>query len=396
MVNPFDDSDEVKKDAEDASSSNHENTVEDKPLPHEQVADSSDTTAFLSEDDDDDDAAVNPEIAHLVTTNTDTDGPSASSTHLDDLDDDDQEDTYRPKISKPVIAAIVLVILIMFGVGIWLTQGSKIQKIFSPSADNNSSITKSDGSSQTKAGVGSSSFKGLNVPEYYQKSYSSLSDDEKSDADKAAMASRPVGSYGALASTAGNPNITDNPDKYLNDDGTINPNYSYLTDANVIPVIQNDLERLVNPVYGDWTSLQNLGWVSSDGKSTNPDAWEHLRDMFSPSIQSTMVDVPSARKVMSIYADWDQNAFNGAYNDKVYNNAAVGVPSNLDCDYQIAGSTDDHIDCTADVKYSALLTGDDGSSKTVTTDKKITLHYIVNYDQRRASNRRILLTSVEQ
>lgn len=221
----------------------------------------------------------------------------------------------------------------------------------------------------------------LGLPDYYQSSAAAITDKDRKTADSEAIAGAPVNAEAALTSKAQNPELTDNPDEAMNKDGTINPNYSYLTYDNVVPVIRDDIERLVNPVYGNWSGLDI-------GDST---AWKGIKDMFSSKVQIT--DKDSARNASHLFADWDSDYYGGKY---VTNTPFIGVPNTYDCTFAVQGNYEDHIDCTVNVTYTAGVLGSDNTYKNTPVNKTMIIHYKVNYDELATSSRRVLITSVEQ
>jgi virulence-associated protein VagC len=305
------------------------------------------------------------------------------------LDEDNQaEAVFRSHLDRKWIILIAVFVVAMMIAGVWLTQGSKIQKIVSPVTNQTSGL---GGASKTEpVSTTNSVLNYLKLPEYYRKDHTTLSKDEVKKADADEVKLLPISSTGLLPSAS--EGYTDNPEKYLNADGTINPEYSYLTKENTLLVIQNDLQRIINPVYGNWTSLQNTGNLTSDSSHVDENSWVDLKDMFDPSVAETMTDSASARKVLNLYADWDQNAYGGVWSGKAINDSIVGVPVGTHCDYAVHGATDDHIDCTYKIRYTGKI-----NNQYKSVDKTLKLHYKINYDDNADhSQRRVLLTSVEQ
>ena len=329
------------------------------------------------------DGAFSPSVKTTV--------PDHAATDALNSIDDDNEDVYVPRISRRWVVLISIVVVALLSAGVWFTQHERIQQVFESNSVNDNGL----GSSQVTPTIMSDTIMNdLNIPKYYQKAHTKLSKDEKAAATNASLVIRPTSSFGVLPSKKSNPDLTDDPAKSLNSDGTANPNYSYLTADNVFTVMQDDLERIINPVYGNWTSLQNLAYLTSDGSAVHPDAWMNLKDMYDPSVAATMTDASSARKVLPLYADWDQNSYGGEFKGKSYNDVIVGVVTDApDCEFHIAGATNDHIDCTYKVTYTGSI---NGSNKSVV--KTLKLHYKINYNDSSPdySQRRVLLTSMEQ
>ena len=170
----------------------------------------------------------------------------------------------------------------------------------------------------------------------------------------------------------------------------MNPDYSYITSENTIPVIVDDMERLVNPVYGQWTGMQQIDRVDVNGNASSV-AYYKLGDMFSQQVAAEMDDESSARQVLPLYADWDRDYYGGKYSMKFNTDPIIGVINNYDCVFNVQGNVEDTITCSANVTYSGQVKG-----KTITEDKTLKLNYKVNYDETSYSSRRILLTSISQ
>lgn len=317
-------------------------------------------------------------------------------------EEDDTDST--PGWLKPVTIIAVIVIIALVGAGVWLTVGHKSKKITGTTNANTSSLGKAGNGSNRNVSDVNSFMNSIGIPSYYQQDRSKISKEDKALADKMAMDTRPTTAYGALASKDSNPNLTDDMSKYKNPDGSINQNYSYLTSDNTIPLIRDDLERLVNPVYGGWTALQDQSRTDVNAVA-QPSSWSGLTNMFTRGTANGMNDEGSFRNSANLFADWSRDSYGGSFK-KTYADPIVGIPSGLTCDYQVAGAEDDHIDCTANVKYTgqALVPDEDAKNQNKdpekkvakSVDKTIKLHYVVNYNDTAYSNRRVLLTSVEQ
>lgn len=226
------------------------------------------------------------------------------------------------------------------------------------------------------------------VPKYYQQPESKVDQPTREQITKDSIESAPANAEMSLVSKASNPDLTDDPSKAQNEDGTLNPNYSYVTMDNAVPLIRDDLERIVNSVYGGWSALQDPGRIGVDNDAP-AFAGAGLADMFDPS-----VDVGSEEALRShlpLVADWDRNGFGGALADKDPDEPVLGVLDGYDCEFNVKGDEADTVTCVADATYSWK----DTSGKTHELGKKtLTLHYKVNYED--PSGRRLLLTSVEQ
>lgn len=304
-------------------------------------------------------------------------------------DTEDKSDHSRLKWILAIIAAVLALVLLV--VGVWFASTPKNSKVRDTTSTGSSAIGDSDGGSSAVTNVDSvnSFMEKIGVPKYYRVAKDDQKQDQATDASNDAFKSAPANAS-MLPSKAANPALTDDPDKAFNADGTVNPNYSYVTADNTIPTIVDDIERLVNPVYGQWTGMQQIDRVDVNGKA-NSTSYYQLGDMLSQSLAVQLNDEASARQVLPLYADWDRNYYGGKFSMKLNTDPIIGVIKNYDCVFNVQGATEDTIDCYANVKYSGLVKG-----KTVTDDKTLKLTYKVNYDETRYSSRRILLTSISQ
>lgn len=232
------------------------------------------------------------------------------------------------------------------------------------------------------------------VPDFYQVPRDEQSDEERTEATEYALVTEPTNAVGRFMSKSSNPDLTDDPSQYLLDDGSTNPNYSYLTGENTTAVIRDDMERLVNPVYGGWTFLQDpdrLDYEKQPGLISDVS----LYDMFDPAVSNGVSkDEAGLRGLTKLYADWDRNQYGGEWSGKQMTDPIIGKVVNYDCDYNVTGSMNDTISCTAQVNYTGKINSVDGESSKKSIDRTLKLNYKVNYNT--DTDRRILLTSVEQ
>lgn len=233
----------------------------------------------------------------------------------------------------------------------------------------------------------------LGIPEYYQKPAADMTQDEEKQASASAIEAAPANAAMSLPSSKSNPNLTSDPAKAFNDDGTINPDYSYITMDNAMPLIYDDLQRLVNPVYGQWTALQQADRLDVDGMGTEGSAWAALSTMFaSDSASSVAAGGDAAKGVISgLYADWNKDFYGGKFAGKTYHDPIVGVVKSFDCDFDVQGAEEDTVTCYAQVEYS----GKTNESNVVKDSKNLTMNYKVNYDDS-LTGRRLSLVSVSQ
>lgn len=299
------------------------------------------------------------------------------------------------------IVAVVVVVALLAG-AIWFASQPRNKKVIDDSSTGSSSIGKSDGGSNATNVADNDGFMSkLGIPEYYQKPNTELTEDEQKQASSAAIEAAPANASMALPSSKSNPNLTSDPSKAFNYDGTINPDYSYITMDNVMPLIYDDLQRLVNPVYGQWTGLQQNDRGSATSKDTSgASEYQNLKDMMSPDVDFSTESTFHSK--INLYADWNKDNYGGKYPGKLVSDPIVGTVNAFDCDFNIQGNEEDTITCYGQVTYNGQIPDQEASKKTVgaakkviTENKSIQMDYKVNYGDS-SSQRRILLTSVEQ
>lgn len=318
----------------------------------------------------------------------------ASALGEDDEGEDD-EGGRRGAIKWVIAIVAVIVVVALLAGAIWLASKPRNKKIVDYSnVGSSSSIGGSDdGATAKKVSDGDGFMSKLGIPEYYQKPAADMTQDEEKQASASAIEAAPANAAMSLPSSKSNPNLTSDPAKAFNDDGTINPDYSYITMDNAMPLIYDDLQRLVNPVYGQWTALQQADRVDVDGMGTEGSAWAALSTMFAPdSAASVSAGGDAAKGVISgLYADWNKDFYGGKFAGKTYHDPIVGVVKSFDCDFDVQGAEEDTVTCYAQVEYS----GKTNESNVVKDSKNLTMNYKVNYDDS-LTGRRLSLVSVSQ
>lgn len=220
----------------------------------------------------------------------------------------------------------------------------------------------------------------LGVPEYYTKSYDKLGDKERIAANTKAIKAASANASLSLPSKQSNPNLIDDPRFATTKDGRINPDYSYITMENVMPLIRDDVERLINPVYGNW-------WIAQ-----YPDriAANNAAGAFNDMTGQSPKNMREVRNVLDLYADWNGDFYNNKFLDQKYELPIVGRPTNLDCEFNINGNVEDNVKCYVSVDYYASYSG----VKKKVDSKTLILRYKVNYAG--ANSRRLILQHMEQ
>lgn len=368
------------------------------------VGDSSNSDPGTGRDDARDDARRGEDDADpLAFLNGDSDGDELDSDSILDSGDPDGNGAGGSgrgrRVWLWVVIGIVIALLVAgVGIGGYYMMNPPSQKIDNSSKVGGNTIGGAPSSSDGDNENVSERKKFLDdagVPDFYQVPRDEQSDEERTEATEYALVTEPTNAVGRFMSKSSNPDLTDDPSQYLLEDGSTNPNYSYLTGENTTAVIRDDMERLVNPVYGGWTFLQDNARLDVDGTPQTVGS-VNLLDMFDPDVVTGKDDEAGLRDLTKIYADWDANEYGGEWHGKFTGDPIVGQIVDYNCDYNIRGAMDDTITCVAQVHYSGVLTDENGGRTDKSLDRTLTLHYKVNYDSESQSGRRILLTSVEQ
>lgn len=342
------------------------------------------------------------DVDPLAFLNGDSDGDDLDSNSFIDSGDSDGDGAARSgggrRVWLWVVIGIVIALLVAgVGLGGYYMMNPPSQKIDNSSKVGGNTIggapSSSDGSkenvSERKKFLGDAG-----VPDFYQVPRDEQSDEDRTEATEYALVTEPTNAVGRFMSKSSNPDLTDDPSQYLLEDGSTNPNYSYLTGENTTAVIRDDMERLVNPVYGGWTFLQDSIRQDVDGYHQDVSSVD-LWNMFDPSAVGDKEGEAGLRDLTKLYADWDSNEYGGEWHGKSSTDPIVGQIVDYNCDYNVTGAMGDTISCTAQVRYTGVITADDGKRTTKSVDKTLKLNYKVNYENGENS-RRILLTSVEQ
>jgi hypothetical protein len=225
------------------------------------------------------------------------------------------------------------------------------------------------------------------VPKFYQKAEPKLDASDKKQAAAYNVGYAPSNMYTAFASTG------DATGNATNSDGTLNGDYSYLNAGNVTQQIMDDVQRIINPIYGEWTYLQSPSNMDQYDRMVVASRFASMftRDK-AAAISNTDISAADMRGILPLFADWDANAYNG---DGLGAGDIVGVAqAPLTCQFNIRGSDDDNVSCSIPVRYSFIY-GADEKKQSKTVDKTLTLRYLPNYNND-SPDRVLMLDSVEQ
>lgn len=254
------------------------------------------------------------------------------------------------------------------------------------------SLSKGSASDTSSSASTTDYLGGMGIPSYYQQSSTKISDADRKTANAAADAAMPENASSALLSKATDSNLTDDTSKAELSDGTTNPEYSFLTAENVTEQVRDDMERIVNPIYGDWTALQSKYRIG-DHDSTLPSPLNSFTNMFADDRVNAIAtqDENTAKSIIPLEADWAKDDFGGKTTNSPYP-WAIGVISDITCNYDIKAVSGDSITCSTPVTYTFIKS--DGSK--ATEQKHLTIRYVPNYNHASASSRRILIDTVQQ
>lgn len=309
---------------------------------------------------------------------------------------------------KLVIIAIIALLLLTGVIGFiiyWNNAHNNIQVGNRYANTTNVSITDSKGGDDVATSVKKYMTDNIHKRDYYATSKNKMTEEQKKAADADAIASAPANSVSGMANA---PHDTDDMTKVYNNDGSLNDDYTFIKGDTIVTTIRDDIERLINPVYGQWSGLQNSDWMDwANGPDKRKDAsseWANFRDMLSSDLRDTVSqgDVNTIRNVLPIYADWDKNQYNGEWK-RQYTNPIVGKLQSYTCNYYIQSVYGDHINCTAEVTYYGLVNNEGPqdmmhpqSSVMKTINKTLKIEYIINYSDTASSDRRILIDNIQQ
>lgn len=286
---------------------------------------------------------------------------------------------------KWLTVGIIAAILACCGVGgaiLYASQQHNNSKIIAGSTIGGGTLTNNgqNASANDSADKTVKFMRTLGVPEYYTKSHDKLGDKERIAANTKAIKAASANASLSLPSKQSNPNLVDDPRFATTKDGRINPDYSYITMENVMPLIRDDVERLINPVYGKWEILQFPAG----------DYHDMTAGVFSDMLATKVTKTAELQKVVNLYADWNKNLYNDKFLDEKYDMPIIGRPTSLDCEFNINGNVEDNVTCYTTVDYYAKYSG----VKKKVDSKTMTLRYKVNYAG--VNSRRLMLEHMEQ
>ena len=322
------------------------------------------------------------------------DGTSSEDENATQILQEDDSKKRSKGLKIAVAVLVVILVLLVAGLGTWWYMDSK-HHLPQSSARYRSSLGDSESdskSSSTTSGLSAAArrkyLKSIGVPDYYTMIKSSQSKKQAQAATDAAVAGMPDNAQTALSSSSSNPNLTDDMSKAFNSDGSMNPNYSFLTADNVSAQVRDDMEVLANPIYGAWTDLQSTG--AKDVKSPGL----RFANMFTADKSAAVqnADLHTLQSLVPVFADWNSDSYGGRYYNRIYG-PIVGTVGPSSCEYHISGTMDDSITCSAPIIYHVMMK----QNEVKTENHTLTISYRPQYSgQDKDVSRRILIDSIQQ
>lgn len=324
---------------------------------------------------------VSPTVDDSILGSYDTTNSVGESTETSEA----EEENNTTLSKKWLTVGIIVALLACCGVGgaiFYASQHYGRSKIIAGSTIGGGNLNNSAKNATSNDAVDKTTkfMRDLGVPEYYTKNHDKLNDKERTTANTKAIRAASANASLSLPSKQSNPNLIDDPRFATTKDGRINPDYSYITMENVMPLIRDDVERLINPVYGNWEILQ---FPAGDYHDTTA-------GVFSDMLTTRVTKTVDLQKVVNLYADWNRDFYNDKFLDEKYDMPIIGRPTSLDCEFNINGNVEDSVTCYTTVDYYAKYSG----VKKKVDSKTMTLRYKVNYAG--VNSRRLMLEHMEQ
>lgn len=129
-------------------------------------------------------------------------------------------------------------------------------------------------------------------------------EDFKDDVINSAQTTTIVNASNLMPSTENG--YTDNPDNAVNKDGSLNLNYSYQTKENIEYNVNLYLQRLLNPVFGQWNTIP----IGQPNGVEGAFPEEIFIDMFAPEWWNANIQSNNHSK-LPVYLDWNNDNYGG-------------------------------------------------------------------------------------
>ncbi len=178
--------------------------------------------------------------------------------------------------------------------------------------------------------------------------------------------------------------FTSDDSKAVNEDGTLNPMYSYWTQESFYGETINILERFNNPVYGGWNSLQYAGGSG--------DAYKVLSTIFSDVIVPDTLASGSGKETIPVFADWAGDDYGMGSELLAYGEGQrwLGKIDSMDAVFTFNSDSEQYdVILTANVTYSAWTK----NKSTVTKNGMLTIHLAANVDKAVPTGNKVVVKS---
>lgn len=193
----------------------------------------------------------------------------------------------------------------------------------------------------------------------------------------------------SIAGYAGNfPSRYEGYTNYVGDerleDGTHNPMYSFVLREDLLFAFGHHVERLINPVYGNWWIWQHGG----ENATTNIESFL-FEDMFTEEWWNENI-TESDKSNLPVFADWDHNDYG---RDDLWDGIRwVGeVTNNNVTTIQTQNGTSFDIRSQMDILFTAY----DDEGETLERTGTLTIVLTPNYEDDRVINYRLLISEAD-
>lgn len=189
-------------------------------------------------------------------------------------------------------------------------------------------------------------------------------------------------SSGTLPSEAAG--YTSDQSKKMNEDGSLNPAYSFWTSESFVAEVGEYTERLINPVFGGWDLYQYSAYPASQFFDVNL-----LADMFTSDWRIENADKPYSEYV-PVMADWTGNDY--GMGDVLLESGSrwIGEVTSSTTEFTFNPEEEQYTAVmVANIKYTAW-TKDQGKLEKTGT---LTLNLVPNLNQLNESGHKVLISS---
>lgn len=179
---------------------------------------------------------------------------------------------------------------------------------------------------------------------------------------------------------------TSDDSKSFNENGSLNPLYSYWTRESFYSETTDLLERLINPVYGSWDTYQY--------SQTMGGAYPVLSKIFSDVIDPDTLAAGTGAETIPVFADWAGNDYGMGDQLLSYDEGKrwVGEVKSVQTTFNFNEDLNQYdVILVANVTYSAWTK----SKEVVTKDGVLTLNLGANNDKKVASPNKVIIKSAK-